>query len=384
MLIQTFHTMFKNLFLSSTLLFLFLTSEAAIITVSNYGGSPAMYTNLTTAVDAAVADDTILIHASATPYTFDNYNGFNKRLTVYGSGFGGLGTKVRGALDGCCGNRVPFNSGAEGSIFRGIEFVSVADIGASQLIFEACRFNPENNGQSAIRTNIAAGCGACGGYPYDAQDIVFQNCYINSHLEGLNNDTNLLFQNSIFSFSSNPAGSAIRLLGSEFLTATNPHVFDHNIFLGYFDLDFSNAVFTNNVFTEFSGYNGISNGSGNFCFGCQFENNMTYCSSCTLSSINGAILTGNLENQPAPFVNSNVNLAEADFNIIDSSLGNGYATDGSDVGVHGGSNAYITETDYGSVLLEMPIITAFSVLNNILQQGTNLNFQGTSTIPAQE
>jgi hypothetical protein len=52
--------------------------------------------------------------------------------------------------------------------------------------------------------------------------------------------------------------------------------------------------------------------------------------------------------------------------------------------VHGGSNAYIAETHYGSVLLEMPVITAFSVLNNILQQGTNLNFQATSTIPTQE
>ena len=130
--------MFKKIFYSAALFCMALGANATIITVSNFGGSPAMYSSLTAAVDAAAIDDTLLIHASATPYTFDNYSGFNKRLTVIGSGWNGIGTKIRGTLDGCCGNRVTFNTGAEGSIYRGIEFVSVTDIGASQLIFDYC------------------------------------------------------------------------------------------------------------------------------------------------------------------------------------------------------------------------------------------------------
>lgn len=371
--------MFKKIFYSAALFCTALGANATIITVSNFGGSPAMYSSLTAAVDAASIDDTLLIHASANAYTFDNYNGFNKRLTVIGSGFGGLGTKIQGAIDGCCGNRVPFNAGAEGSIFRGIEFTQVADIGASQLIFEFCRFNPAGGGQASIRTNIAAGCGSCGGFLYNAQDVIFQNCYINSSMEGLKNDTNLLFQNCIFQNTNDLVSGTTRIDGSETQEAINPIVFDHNIFLSNIDIDFTNAVFTNNVFAGI-GFGGV----GNFCYNCLFENNMTYCASCNMTSFISAILTNNLENQPAPFVNPSTNLSLADYNLNDASAGNNYATDGSDVGVHGGSNAFIAETNYGSVLLEMPVIHSFSLQNNIIQQGTNLNFQATSTIPVQE
>ena len=384
--------MFKKIFYSAALFCVALGANATILTVSNFGGSPAMYSSLTAAVDAATIDDTLLIHASATPYTFDNYSGFNKRLTVIGSGWNGIGTKIRGTLDGCCGNRVTFNTGAEGSIYRGIEFVSVTDIGASQLIFDYCRFNPESEYAAAVRTNVAAGCGSCGGSEYNAQDLVFQNCYFNNFLDYINNDTNLLFQNCIFqaiSGSSNNA-AAIRIGGNENLAPVNPIVFDHNIFLSQVHIDFSSAVFNNNIFAELasaatsSGNGPNTIGNGNFCHNCQFNNNLTYCTSCALSTITGATFSNNLENQPMPFVNLNNNFTLADFNLIDSSTGNNYAIDGTDVGVHGGASPYIAESNYGSTLLEMPVVNTFTLFNNILQQGDNLQFNATSTIPVQE
>lgn len=382
--------MFKKLFLTSTFAVLVFCANATIITVSNFGGSPAMYSSLTAAVDAAAIDDTLLIHASANAYTFDNYNGFNKRLTVIGSGWNGIGTKIRGTLDGCCGNRVPFNTGAEGSIYRGIEFISVSDIGASQLIFDYCRFNPEGEFNASIRTNIAAGCGSCGGFEYNAQDIVFQNCYINNFLDYINNDTNMLFQNCIFqAFPGQNNAGTIRIGSNENLAPVNPIVFDHNIFLTQVHIDFSSAVFNNNVFAELassatSGAGPNAVGNGNFCHNCQFNNNLTYCTSCALNTIVGSTFSNNLENQEIPFVNANNNLTLADFNLIDSSLGNDYAIDGTDVGVHGGASPYIAESNYGSTLLEMPVVNTFTLFNNILQQGDNLQFNATSTIPVNE
>jgi hypothetical protein len=91
-----------------------------------------------------------------------------------------------------------------------------------------------------------------------------------------------------------------------------------------------------------------------------------------------------LENQSQPFVNNTTNFSQADFNLNDASAGNDFATDGSDVGAHGGASPYIPEMNYGSVLLELPIISDFLLQNSVLQQGTNLNFQATSTIPTQE
>ena len=383
--------MFKKFILASTFAFLGLVAHATIITVSNFGGSPAMYSTLTSAVDAAAADDTLLIHASANAYTFDNYNGFNKRLTVIGSGWNGLGTKIRGALDGCCGNRVPFNSGAEGSIYRGIEFVSVADIGASQLIFDHCRFYPESEYSASIRTNTAAGCGSCGGYEFNAQDLVFQNCYINNFLDYINNDTNLLFQNCIFqAFPGSSNAGVIRIGNNENLAPVNPIVFDHNIFLTPVQIDFSSAIFNNNIFAELSSAANSSGnapnsfGNGNFCHNCQFNNNLTYCSSCSLNSIVGATFSNNLENQAMPFVNPSNNLTLADYDLNAASAGNNYAVDGTDVGVQGGGSPYLPESNYGSTLLEIPVVTTFTLFDNILQQGDNLQFNATSTIPVQE
>jgi hypothetical protein len=368
--------MFKKVLLSTVLFVSISLANAAIITVSNFGGSPAMYTSLTAAVNAAAPDDTLLIHGSATPYTFDNVLGFNKRLVVIGSGWNNVGTKIRGAIE-CCGVwGVPFSGGAEGSIFRGIEFITMAHVGVSQIIFESCRFNPESN--AAILTNYMPFCGNCGSGDIGVQDVVFQNCYINQVVAGLYNDSNVLFQNCIFR--NNSSTGNVGFTGLETLSATNPHVFDHNIFLSDFAIDLTNAVFTNNIFSNVAtaGIDG-----GNFCYDCQFENNMTYCSSCALSSITGIELINNLENQAEPFLNNVTDMTLADFNLNASSTGNNYATDGSDVGVHGGSSPYEADTYYGSILLEMPVITAFSLLNNIVQQGNNLNFQATSIIPAE-
>lgn len=351
-----------------------------------------MFSSLTAAVDAASVDDTLLIHASANAYTFDNTNGFNKRLTVIGSGWNGLGTKIRGHNDTfCCGARVPFNAGAEGSIYRGIEFVSTAEIGASMLIFNYCRFKPETEYHATIRTNTTANCGTCGGIEYNAQDLLFENCYFNNHLENINNDTNLLFQNCIFqSLPTSSNYAAIRIGNNENSAPVNPIVFDHNIFLSPVHIDFSSAIFNNNIFAELSSAaNSTGNspnnfGNGNFCYNCQFNNNITYCTSCALNSIVGATFSNNLENQEMPFVNPNLNLTLADFNLIDSSAGNNFAIDGTDVGVHGGASAYIQESNYGSTILELPVVNTFTLFENILQQGDILQFNATSTIPVQE
>lgn len=85
-----------------------------------------------------------------------------------------------------------------------------------------------------------------------------------------------------------------------------------------------------------------------------------------------------------PFVNPNNNLTLADYNLLDASAGNNYAIDGTDIGVHGGASPYISESNYGSTLLEMPVVNTFTLFNNILQQGDNLQFNATSTIPVNE
>jgi hypothetical protein len=369
--------MTKSISLSAFLLMLCAYANATILTVSNFSGSPAMYGSIIQAIDAAAIDDTILIHASGSPYTFENNAGFNKRLVVIGSGWGANAVKIKGYTADCCGHAVNFVPGAEGSFFRGIEFTSLCGISASQLIFQSCRFNPED-GNSSIRTNTPAGCpGFCGGSETSSQDLVFQNCYFNTRIAGLNNDSNYLFENCIFQ---NFVGANVGLEGNETAVGTFQHTFNHNIFLSDFAVDMSNAVFTNNIFASISS---TSIGTGNYCFNCTFENNLTYCASCDLSSISGAILINNLEQQPQPFVNNVADFSQADFNLNDSSLGNDYATDGSDVGVHGGSSPFTPGSNYGSVLLERPIITDFLIPNSIVPQGANLNFQATSTMPNQ-
>lgn len=329
----------KKLLLSLSILGAAITAKADVITVSNNSNSPGQYTNLQAAIDDSSPNDTILVHGSATSYGDVT---ITWPLTLLGAGFNNpYGENTIVGFFSL--NRVNASIGASNTKISGFLFSS------------GIQFNPIYSGGDNTNQILS--------------DIVIERCQFNNYVNFRQSCSfnDITIRNNLFSF-----GAAYMYLrsdndntSSQYTSYNNVSVYN-NVFYnsGYIDLyggDYSGVNFSNNLFLDGGGAlftsptlcpypqivleNNIFYGvDPEGCTNCAFNNNITYqCNDDQLvyaGNIN-SVGSGNLigvdpEFEDYPFLGGPFSYAH-DYNLETSSPGINAGTDGSDIGLYGGS-----------------------------------------------
>ena len=323
------------------------TANATIRTVNNGSVGAGQYTSVQTAIDASAVGDTIYIHGSQTSY--GNIT-LNKRLVIIGAGHHVKGTQFDFStqLDAITLSQGNSTTLAKGSTIKGIKFsYIVGDSGAS----------------------------------LDVNDITLERNYISSYIDIKgsgwiirNNFTNYIsinnFKNTIISNN---------VINSYIFTSNKPSVIiTNNVFLGNFYLSgVSYATVTNNIFIEPSALTNFSGAQNTWN-----KNIFIYADPANYKTFPPAGNTGvgNLNTVDAQFTATiplNINLEDAtkqDWILLASSIGFKYGTDGTDVGIHGGS--YPSPNNTGAT--NIPQIVKMDIQNSVIPQNGTLNIEFTA------
>lgn len=336
-------------------------TRAAVLTVSNSLLGGAQYSSLWDAYLAAVSgQDTLSVEGTDIPYFLPCHAVWEKNLIVIGIGFNPqkqypLRSKIRDT--DCQGGLFYLSSLASGSAFYGIEFThSVVLTGAgntSDLLFEDCIFDVTFD---------------CGGVSLSS--FVFRNCIFTR-----DNDVNFVLTGGSPTYQgviTNCVLDGYILANSNLNTIL---LVDHCIFLSTTTGSFSDLYYSqiqNSIFVNYFPA-GLYN--------CDLNNNLSMVTGTfPPDPAQGNIATNNIENTDAQFVNytsGSLYSATADYDVQAGSPAVGAASDGTDIGVHGGT-ANFSET--GEVLIA-PIMRSMTILNSSIESNGTLNVQIHAAIP---
>lgn len=342
--------------MKSKLFLLFITIvafvNAQVTVVDNNGNAPAgVETSLATAITNATAGDTLLVVPSSS--TYGNII-VSKQLTIIGIGFN-PDTDI--PFTSTVGN-VTVQTAASGTNLIGLTFTGPLTLGntsgtLSDLVIENNRINYIQNSGISSLVNV----------------IIRQNVIRASSTSIINinlavaNQSNILVSNNVFSYSST---STINYGPN---VTTGGVTFDHNVFMGTSSqdafYDIRNCLVTNNIFVTVDPSSRQSTASN-----VLYRNNLanTTGSFGALLGTNISI-DSNLEADPV-FQNLPLNTVTYDFsldpNMVNGSPGENAATDGSNIGVDGGTSPFKLS---GSTL---PVVKRFDLPSNIIE-GNNAN-----------
>lgn len=335
--------------LALSLLVVSFTVEAAVLTVSNQSTTPAQFTTVQAAVDAAQNGDTILIHGSGQAYSSAT---FAKQLVIVGQGHS---PQAQGVVTTTCSG-LSLQPGASGTVISGLKINTIqADSDVHDVIVERCLvLNQMSFGQSntlgntnwIIRHNIIQGPILIG----NSTQIVL---------------TGLLIHNNVFGGSQGGLQTSGFALTTPGITVWN-NVFLMNIATNASQID--GLIFSNNI--VLGGTNLLVNSvcTNNISFQCE-----PYCTFNYGSNSGG----NNLENVEPIFngfsatQNNLNNVATEDLRLTPASPGYNGGSDGTDIGVFGGSNPFLWGTNYfGSP--KLPLVQQLNVQNGIVAEGGDL------------
>jgi hypothetical protein len=332
----------KKLLFSLVIAATAITANATVRTVNNGTVSAGQYTKVQDAVDVSKAGDTIYIHGSQTTYGDVT---LNKRLVLMGAGHNLTGTQYNfittlGNIYLSQGNSTTLPTG---STIKGIDFDNIYGSGGSL---------PVNN-------------------------ITLERNYISSYVNILgtgwicrNNFTGGLtisnFKNTIVSNN---------VIGNYIYTSNQPSVIiTNNIFLNNFYYSGVNyATITNNIFINpsYANFSGSQNTWN--------KNIVIYSDSANYKTFPPAGNTGvgNLNTVDEQFTETiplDISLANAtaqDWIVAATSLGFKYGTDGTDVGIYGGSYPMPNTTGAPNI----PQIISMDLQNSVIPQNGTLNIE---------
>ncbi|MFK7954051.1 MAG: hypothetical protein AB8B73_14480 [Ekhidna sp.] len=323
-----------------------LIGGATVITVDNNGNAPSgVEASLTVAVTNATVGDTLLIIPSSTSY--GNVI-LNKQLTVIGVGFN---PDMEIPFTSKVGN-VTVQPAASGSKVIGLEITGQFIFGGtagslSDVVLENCRINYINSTSISSLTNILI-----------RQNIIQNQVNVPAITFSVANQANIMITNNIFSSISTP----FNYYGPS--VTTGGAVFDHNLFLGsssqsaFFSLN--NCLVKNNIFL--GRYPGAHSNSA---INVVYQNNIS--TDYAFSAIAGSNISidGNIDSTNPIFENLTIGTITYDYtmdpNMSVSSPGENAGTDGTSLGVSGGTSPFKLS---GSVL---PVVRRFIVPSNITQ-----------------
>lgn len=306
-------------------------SDATIRTVSNNPNSPGQYTDITVAMNAAAPGDTLYIHGSTTSY--GNIN-IKKSLTLIGTGnnpnkqfplvatIGYISLDTVNGVSGCSGVRL-----------IGLTSSSVSS-----------SYNP-------VRNVEVKRCYITGYLDVTGSGWLVENNILTSSVT-INNKTNVIIRNNVFTY--------------VMYTSNQPSVvITNNIFFGNNDAfsNISNATISNNIF-----YGRSAQG----CSSCQFNNNISFATSNNTFAYGTNISTGNFENQNPSFVNvpaGNYTFNYAnDYHLAPNSVGKSAGTDGTDIGIYGGSFPFVPGLEP-----RIPQVKSMNINNTVVPLNGTLN-----------
>ncbi|WP_348823997.1 hypothetical protein [Flavobacterium aestuarii] len=317
------------------------TANATIRTVNNGSVGAGQYTSVQVAVDASAVGDTIYIHGSQTSYGDVT---LNKRLVLMGAGHHVTGTQFNfpTLLSNIFLSQGNSTTLPTGSTIKGINFSAIYGSGGSLAVNN---ITLERNYISNVYT-LGTGW-------------IVRNNFISGISVG--NFKNTIISNNIISAMSSSDKPSV--------------IITNNIFLnfGYID-SVSYATITNNIFIEPApaGYyrGGQNTWNKNIFIYADPANYKTF-------PLSGNTGVGNLNTVDAQFTTTiplNITLEEAtkhDWALLATSVGFKYGTDGTDVGIHGGS--YPSPNSSGAT--NIPQITSMDLQNSVLPQNGTLNIE---------
>lgn len=318
----------------------FFISDANVLTVSNNPNSPGQYMNLQTAVDSALADDSIYVHGSATSYGSVT---INKPLSLFGTGHNPNKANILvSTLGNILFDSVAATTGASGTKIIGFKLNRITGYGGSggtkNILIQRNYFS---SGGTKITIT---------GSGWIIQNNIFYPSSIN-----VNNNANSIIRNNIFS------GAYLATSNQSTVVVTN------NIFFGTSPATafttVSNALIANNIFSGSSPKG--SNISGNV-----FSNNITYQTSYDTIPFGTNTGSGNFVAQNPQFTNviSNAFNYSYDFSLLATSPGKNAGTDGTDVGIYGGPVPFIDMTGSPAI----PQVKSVLILNPVIPVGDSL------------
>lgn len=319
---------------------------ATIFTVSADPNHPAQFTTLNDAHNAASTDDTIQWYGSVYPGQLD----MTKRLTIAGS-------------PTIPDNQVPFiglNSGAEGSSIISGRYSTIQGYFAPDQVCYVRNCIAGISGDISWNVTNCIISDVSGTTQSTAASSVFRNCLFLNYTTQANSDYiqvnignggNLLFDHCVFN-------GALLLTGNTELAQI---IFSNSIIKEIHPNSCfpSNTLFNNNLFILFS------------------LDNTQFCGS--------QLLANNIMNAPIPFVNSSLVISPSmDFQLAPGSIGNDAASDGTDLGLHGGIDAWPVGYQYAQVAPGVPIVSSISLQNHVIGVADQLQMNAEGTIPSNE
>lgn len=291
---------------------------ATSYTVSNLSTQPAQFDSISTAIASASPGDTIYLMPSPNRYDGIMNITFTKRLVFIGPGVWPTSNGGIAEVHNCT-----IDSAASGSRFYGISFRyvnarAVAGAFVNNIVMEGCRFN---GSKMELR-----------GSNWTVQNCVFLSGGTGGIQGDFTGSSNVLVSNCLFG-----NGAIVR----DFYTADAN--FRNCVFFDGADVFLSceNIVIENNIFYD---------KSPETCVNCVFNNNITYSTTQDTIPYGTNTGTGNFSAQdplfesvplPGSAVGSDFNtVASYDFHLKPASPGKNAGTDGTDIGLYGGSDPF--------------------------------------------
>jgi hypothetical protein len=319
--------------------------QGTVRTVSNNPSAPAQYSTVTSAIAAASVGDTIYLLGSNTSYGDIT---IPKRLTIIGAGYDVAGTDYN----------LPSTVGyvyLDSTLSGPIDGVTLAGLSISSVSYAS-------GDRGFIDQVTIKRCKVY--YIYvSGNNWNIYNCIIDGALDA-GNYTNLFVSNNIFysAYIASSNQSSVYLI--------------NNLFLYYSSTEFSsisNANIFNNIFyaNGVTVYNSINN---------VFNNNISYNSSDFTLPPAGNSGTGNIQQTDPQFVSQSTipapgsgtvtidNLKNYDWRLKATSPGKNAGTDGTDIGIYGGSYPWPGFTG----MPNLPVIEKFYIKNPVTHKDSTL------------
>jgi hypothetical protein len=333
----------KRLILIAILSCIAVLSQATIYNVDNNSNrSSGYYDLLQIAINTASAGDTIYLYPSNTSY--GNIT-LTKKLHIFGSGYDGSTGAVSKIEALTLDTTTSPSSNPSGSSIQGITFVNNISCSKSNISNVVLVGNYFNSYYGLTLHNN------CSGW-------LITNNYFYGGSINLNDNTSIIISNNVFGSNSN----AIIYSNSPSVVISN------NLFMNwrYFSQVF-NATISNNIFV----CNGVTESSA--MANNVFTNNISWRTNLATYNLPPESNTGsgNFGNQDPQFVSAPSSGSfdfTKDYHLKTSSPGKNAGSDGTDIGIYGGTNPFI----WGGVL-SIPKVTDLLISNPVVNQGTPIN-----------
>jgi len=375
----------KTIFTISILLLVSVSAHATVRTVSNNPTRPAQFTTFAAAQTASVNGDTIYIYGS--PFQYPDIT-ISKRLVLIGAGYNpnnqfGQPTNVA--------NIILFRdtgvNNASNSVIIGILTgrLDISGIMSNNIRVFRCRFTSYINMRGGSPAGYADG--------WVLYNNIFQSyIYGGGSSSTSQSATNIVLANNIFGTN-----------GYLYDFNSNTIIVDHNIFLGANNLYRTfNIIVTNNIFTRTTGtvFYGSTSGPVLCTFNNNLSNQTTIADPTTYTPATSFINTftgtgggsnfggGNIVGQDPLYVsvtNFNDYVATANYRLQASSAGKNAGTDGTDLGIYGGSYPFPSGGAPGSgydtsPMPPIPQVTELNIQNATVPVNGTLNVNVKATI----